>query len=94
MLLLENEGADLRRASFSETSIPGTIYCLGGRVVGGPRAYQDQFRGFKSHRVHTRKDFFFAQKTMCGKRESVRYEATHDGNRRAVGALNPMRDKE
>ena len=30
---------------------------LGG-LVGGPRAYQDQFRGFKSHRVHARRVFF------------------------------------
>ena len=29
-----------------------------GGLVGGPRAYQDQFRGFKSHRVHARRDFF------------------------------------
>ena len=29
-----------------------------GGLVGGPRAYQDQFRGFKSHRVHARKGFF------------------------------------
>ena len=38
----------------SKAGIPG-----GGLVrVGGPRAYQDQFRGFESHRVHARKDFF------------------------------------
>ena len=42
------------------------IYCCNGRagvpggLVGGPRAYQDQFRGFKSHRVHARG--FFLQK--------------------------------
>ena len=29
-----------------------------GGLTGGPRAYQDQFRGFKSHRVHARRDFF------------------------------------
>ena len=29
-----------------------------GGLVGGPRVYQDQFRGFKSHRVHARRDFF------------------------------------
>ena len=29
-----------------------------GGLVGGPRAYQDQVRGFKSHRVHARKGFF------------------------------------
>ena len=33
----------------------------GGLVrVGGPRAYQDQFRGSKSHRVHARRDSFYA----------------------------------
>ena len=43
-----------------------------GGLVGGPRAYQDQLRGFKSHRVHARG--FFLQKKMTinsGKRESV-----------------------
>ena len=40
-------------------------------VVGGPRAYQDQFRGFKSHRVHARRDFFLHKKMISGKRESV-----------------------
>ena len=25
-----------------------------GGLVGGPRTYKDQFRGFKSHRVHAR----------------------------------------
>ena len=35
----------------------GAAGVLGG-LVGGPRAYQDQFRGFKSHRVHARRDFF------------------------------------
>ena len=29
-----------------------------GGLVGGPCAYQDQFGGFKFHRVHARKDFF------------------------------------
>ena len=28
-------------------------------LVGGPRAYQDQFRESKSHRVHARKKGFF-----------------------------------
>ena len=28
-----------------------------GGLVGGPRAYSYQFRGFKSHRVHNRKGF-------------------------------------
>ena len=42
-----------------------------GGLVGGPRAYQDQFRGFKSHRVHARRDFFLHTKLISGKRESV-----------------------
>ena len=29
-------------------------------LVGGPRAHQDQYRGFKSHRVHARKGLFLA----------------------------------
>ena len=29
-----------------------------GGFVGGPRAYQDQIREFKPHRVHARRDFF------------------------------------
>ena len=29
-----------------------------GGLVGGSHAYQDQFRGFKSHRVHARKKGF------------------------------------
>ena len=29
-----------------------------GGLVGGPRAYQDRFREFKSHRVHARRGFF------------------------------------
>ena len=33
-----------------------------GGLVGGPRAYQDQFRGFKSHRVHARRGFFLHKK--------------------------------
>ena len=36
------------------------VQCVPGGLVGGPRAYQDQFRGFKSHRVHARG--FFLQK--------------------------------
>ena len=28
--------------------------CAPGGLVGGPRVYQDQFRGFESHRVHAR----------------------------------------
>ena len=48
--------------------LPGTIP---GGLVSGPRAYQDQFHGFKSHRVHPRRVFFLHRKTVSGKRESV-----------------------
>ena len=35
------------------------IASVPGGLVGGPRAYQDQFRGSKSHRVRDpRRDFF------------------------------------
>ena len=42
-----------------------------GGLVGGPRAYRDQFRGFEYPRVHTRRDFFLHKKIINGKRESV-----------------------
>ena len=35
-----------------------TTACVPGGLVGGPRAHQDQFRGFKSHRVHARRGPF------------------------------------
>ena len=57
--------------------------------------YIDQFREFESPRVHTRKrsrGLFFAHILTCGKRESVSYQHSLK-NRRAVGLLNPMRDK-
>ena len=42
-----------------------------GGLLSGPRAYQNQFRGFnKSHRVHARRDFFWHKKLISGKRES------------------------
>ena len=41
---------------------PNTVYAaerqyagVPGGLVGGPRAHQDQLRGFKSHRVHARR---------------------------------------
>ena len=42
-------------------------------LVGGPRAYQYQFRGFKSHRVHARivGAFSCIKKMVSGKRESA-----------------------
>ena len=33
-----------------------------GGVVGDPRAHQNQFRGFKSHRLHARRDCFLHTK--------------------------------
>ena len=48
-----------------------------GGLVGGPRAYvhtKDQFRGFQSHRVHTRKGVFLHKKNISGKRESAHRE--------------------
>ena len=35
-----------------------------GGLAGGPRAHHDQFRGFKSHRVHARKGFFLHEKEI------------------------------
>ena len=61
-------------------------------VVGGPRAYQNQFRGFKSQRVHVRRDFFLHKKNGWRKARE-REIATFDENGRAVGMLNPIRDK-
>ena len=51
-----------------------------------------QFREFEPRRVHTRINslgLFLVHKLTCGKREL----ATLDENRRAVGLLNPMREK-
>ena len=42
-----------------------------GGLVDGPRAYEDQFRGLKSHRVHARGLFLQKNKLISGKRESV-----------------------
>ena len=39
------------------TIVSVTIGVLGG-LVGGRRAYYDQFRGFEYHRVHVRECFF------------------------------------
>ena len=39
-----------------------------GGLVGGPRAYvhtKDQFRGFQSHRVQTRKGVFLHKKILA-----------------------------
>ena len=61
-------------------------------LVGGPRPYQDQFRRFKSRRVHARRGFFL-HKQIDQRKARDREVATFDENRRAVGMLDPMRDK-
>ena len=60
---------------------------LPGGLIGGPRAYQDQFRRFKSHRVHAGRGVFLHKKMISGKRESVSYLLSMkiDGQ---VGMLN------
>ena len=41
---------------------------ISGGLVGGPRAHHDQFCGFKSHRVHARRDLFLHKtKLISGK---------------------------
>ena len=71
-------------------------------VPVAPVAYQvilepgmGQFREFEPPRVHTRMDsrgLFLMHKLTCRKRESVSEQHSMK-NRRAVGSLNPMRDK-
>ena len=54
-----------------------------------------QFREFEPRRVHTRTNslrLFLVHKSTCGKRESVSLQHSMK-TRRAVGLLNPMRDK-
>ena len=54
-----------------------------------------QFREFESSRVHTRINLwglFLVHKLTCGKRESLIQQHSMK-NRRAMGLLNPMRDK-
>ena len=54
-----------------------------------------QFREFEPRRLHTRiksLGLFLVHKVTCGKRESVSQQLSMK-NRRAVGLLNPMRDK-
>ena len=50
-------------------SCVNVTYVPGG-LVGDPRAYQDQFRGFKSHRVHARREVFLHKKNWLA--ESAR----------------------
>ena len=45
---------DIHYSSSSNSS----SHCAHGGLVGGPRDYQDQFREFKSHRVHARMEFY------------------------------------
>ena len=61
-------------------------------ILGG---LNSQFRDFESPRAHTRINslgLFLAHKLTCGKRERVS-ERHSMRNRRAVGLLNPIRDK-
>ena len=55
-----------------------------------------QFREFESPRVHTRAigswGLFLVHKLTCGKRDSASKQRSMK-NRRVVGLLNPMRDK-
>ena len=54
-----------------------------------------QFREFESPRVHTRINSwgrFLVHKLNCGKRKIVSWQRSMK-NRRAVGLLNPMRDR-
>ena len=65
-------------------------------VAGFPRApVVGQLREFESPRVHTRYEvvgtFFCAP--IDSRKAQERELATFDENRRAVGMLNPMRDK-
>ena len=47
-----------------------------------------KFRGFKSHRANTRKDFFIKKKKELRKaRERELLTATFDENRREVGVI-------
>ena len=58
-----------------------------------PRALKSFFRGFESHRVHTRKDFFSIKIDQRKARERELLIATFDESRRAVGTLNSTRGK-
>ena len=69
------------------------FYVPGG-LVGGSRGHQDQLLEFKSHRVHARRCLFLHKKTEIPWWKARERElATFDGNSRAMGKLNPMRDK-
>ena len=61
-----------------------------GGVLGGPRTYLDQFRGFKSDRVRTRTRMGITIELRKARKREL---AAFDEYRRAVGMLNPMRDK-
>ena len=51
-----------------KASLVNGVAGVPGGLVGGP---QDQFHGFKSHRVHARRHFFLHKKLISGKRESA-----------------------
>ena len=76
---------------------------LGGLYPVAPVLYQvilepgiGQFREFESPLARIRINswgLFLVHKLTCGKRESVSWQHSMK-NRRAVGLLNPMRDKD
>ena len=67
------------------------IVGIPGGLIGGPRANQDQLRGFKSLRACS-SGIFLAYK-FDQRKARERESATFDENRRAVGMLNPMHDE-
>ena len=59
-----------------------------------PRAYQDQFRGFESHRCMLVGTFSCIKIDWREAREREILIAAFDENQRAEGMLNPVRDKQ
>ena len=84
------------------TNKQSSVCTWAGLSPVAPVAYQvilepgiGQLREFEPRRVHTRINsmgLFLVHKSTCGKRESVSQQHSMK-NRRAVGLLNPMRDK-
>ena len=72
LLLLVSVGSWSSSSTYNSiSSVSGSNVGVPGGLVGGPRAHQNQFRGFKSHRVHARRVFSCMKKMISGKRESV-----------------------
>ena len=72
--------------------VPGTYAGVPGGLVGYPRSCQNQSRKFNSHRVHILVGTFSCIK-IDQRKTRERELAKFDEDRRAVGMLNPMRDK-